>query len=48
MQNPPNSGETKYKRMIELGKTMLLVYVNPEPMSSMMILSEEPTAMELC
>ena len=26
------AGKAKYKRMIELGKTMLLVYANPEPM----------------
>lgn len=31
------AGKAKYKRMIELGKTMLLVYVNLEPMLSMMI-----------
>ena len=31
------AGKAKYKRMIELGKTMLLVYANPEPMLSMMI-----------
>ena len=34
------AGKAKYKRMIELGKTMLLVYANPEPMLSMMIIRE--------
>ena len=32
------AGKAKYKRMIELGNTMLFVYANPEPMLSMIVL----------